>query len=157
MKIRVISIGKTNVDFVKTGLEQYLKRLGHYCSLDWLELQDIKQVDKQNKEHIKQKEGEKLLEQLKPTDKVVLLDEHGKGLTSTQLASWIDNHMIYEPNDLVFIIGGAYGFSEALYTRCDQKISLSPLTFNHQMVRLIFTEQLYRAFTIIKGEPYHHS
>lgn len=157
MKIRVISIGKTNIDFVKSGLEQYLKRLNHYCTLDWIELPDVKQVDKQNKDQIKQKEGEKLLEHVKPVDKLVLLDERGKGISSTQLASWIDQHMIYEPNDLVFFIGGAYGFSEAVYKRSDHKISLSLLTFNHQMVRLIFSEQLYRAFTIIKGEPYHHS
>jgi len=157
MKIRVLSIGKTNIDFVEQGLQEYLKRLKHYTKLEWIELPDVKQVDRSNTSELKTRESERFLEQLKPTDHLILLDEKGKHRSSEEMANWIKDHQLYQQSDLVFIIGGAYGFSETLYAKANGKLSLSKMTFNHQMVRMIFAEQLYRAFTIIKGEPYHHA
>ena len=109
-----------------------------------------------SKEQIKSKEGELILKNIRPTDDVILLDEHGKEHSSVEFARLLQDKISYAGKDIVFIIGGAYGFSEAVYKRANSKMSLSRMTFSHQMVRAIFAEQLYRAFTIIKGEPYHH-
>ena len=117
----------------------------------------MKKVDRTDPDQLKLREGEAFLQQLTPRDTVILLDEAGKGMSSQAFAEMIEHHQVYQQTDLVFIIGGAYGFSDALYDRAARRLSLSAMTFNHQMVRLIFAEQLYRAFTIIKGEPYHHS
>ncbi len=157
MKIRVLCIGKTNVSFAKEGQEEYLKRLRHYCNLEWLELPDPKKVDRKDQAALKQKEGERFLEQIQANDRVILLDEQGKEMSSERFAGWMNEHQIYQQQDLVFVIGGAYGFSDAMRQRSNGSISLSKMTFNHQMVRAIFLEQVYRAFTIIRGEPYHHA
>ncbi len=157
MAIRVISIGKTNIDFVQSGIDEYLNRLKHYTKLAWTELPDVRKVDRTDQEQLKRKEGEAFLQVIDARDTVILLDEKGKGLTSEGFAAMIEQFQLYEQGDLVFVIGGAYGFSEELYKRANRKLSLSALTFNHQMVRMILAEQLYRAFSIIRGEPYHHS
>jgi len=157
MAIRVISVGKTNISFVKEGLEVYLNRLKHYTKMQWVEIPDVKKVDRNDAEQLKKKEGEAILEQIDPTDTVILLDEKGKALSSEQLATLIEEFQLYQQGNLVWIIGGAYGFSDEIYSRANRKISLSAMTFNHQMVRVILAEQLYRAYTIIKGEPYHHT
>ncbi|MEX2595508.1 MAG: 23S rRNA (pseudouridine(1915)-N(3))-methyltransferase RlmH [Salibacteraceae bacterium] len=157
MKIRIISIGKTNIAFVKEGLDEYLNRLKHYTKLSWEELPDYKNIERKNQDLLKEKEGALLLKAIHPNDILFLLDDKGKQKTSEQLAHWIEHHQLYEQNDLVLVIGGAYGFSKSIEERARGKISLSKLTFNHQMVRLILAEQLYRAFSIIKGEPYHHA
>jgi len=157
MAIRVISVGKTNISFVKEGLEVYLNRLKHYTKMQWVEIPDVKKVDRNDAEQLKKKEGEAILEQIDPTDTVILLDEKGKALSSEQLATLIEEFQLYQQGNLVWIIGGAYGFSDEVYSRANRKISLSAMTFNHQMVRVILAEQLYRAYTIIKGEPYHHA
>ena len=157
MAIRVISVGKTNISFVKEGLEVYLNRLKHYTKMQWVEIPDVKKVDRNDAEQLKKKEGEAILEQIDPTDTVILLDEKGKALSSEQLATLIEEFQLYQQGNLVWIIGGAYGFSDEVYSRANRKISLSAMTFNHQMVRVILAEQLYRAYTIIKGEPYHHT
>jgi 23S rRNA (pseudouridine1915-N3)-methyltransferase len=157
MKIRVLSIGKTNVSFAKDALDEYLQRLKHYCKLEWHELQDVKKVDRKDEALLKLKEGERFLDQIQPNELVFLLDENGKEMSSERFATWLNEQQIYQQQDLVFVIGGAYGFSDSLKQRSNGSISLSKMTFNHQMVRGIFMEQLYRAFTIIKGEPYHHA
>ena len=156
MKITLHTVGKTDRNWVKDGLEIYVSRLKHYIPFAVNEIPELKNVSSLSKEQIKIKEGELLFKSIKPTDHVILLDEHGKEFTSTEFARFIRDRISYEGKDMVFIIGGAYGFSEEIYRRADSKISLSQMTFSHQMVRTIFAEQLYRAFTIIKGEPYHH-
>jgi len=157
MTIRVISIGKTNISYIKDGLDEYASRLKHYTKLSWEELSDIKKIDRNNRSLLIEKEGEAFLSSIDARETVFLLDDGGKSMDSIQFSNWINQHQIYDQSNLVLIIGGAYGFSEKLIHRSKGKISLSKLTFNHQMVRLILAEQLYRAFTIIKGEPYHHS
>jgi 23S rRNA (pseudouridine1915-N3)-methyltransferase len=157
MMIRVISIGKTNISYVKEGLDEYTSRLKHYTKLSWEELPDIKKIDRNNQALLIEKEGEAFLSAIDSREAVYLLDDGGKAMDSVQFSNWINQHQIYDQSNLVLIIGGAYGFSESLVKRSKGKISLSKMTFNHQMVRLILAEQLYRAFTIIKGEPYHHS
>jgi 23S rRNA (pseudouridine1915-N3)-methyltransferase len=156
MKISLLTVGKTDIDWVRKGLETYSSRLVHYVPFSICEIPELKNTSSLTKVQIKDKEGELLLKNIKPADRVILLDEHGKEFRSVEFAEEIRRMMLGGGKDIVFIIGGAYGFSEAVYDRCDGKISLSKMTFSHQMVRVIFTEQLYRAFTIIKGEPYHH-
>ncbi|MBQ7812746.1 MAG: 23S rRNA (pseudouridine(1915)-N(3))-methyltransferase RlmH [Bacteroidales bacterium] len=156
MKITLLTVGKTDRDWVRQGLDIYVSRLKHYIPFTLIEIPELKKVSALSRDQIKIKEGELILKNLKPTDDVILLDEHGKEYTSVQMARILQDKISYGCKDIVFIIGGAYGFSDAVYARADSKISLSKMTFSHQMVRTIFAEQLYRAFTIIKGEPYHH-
>ena len=156
MKITLLTVGKTDKDWVKQGLDIYTSRLKHYIQFSISEIPELKNVSALSKEQIKAKEGELILKSLKPADDVILLDEHGKEYTSTGFASFLQKKMALEGRDIVFIIGGAYGFSDDVYKRANSKISLSQMTFSHQMVRAIFAEQIYRAFTIMKGEPYHH-
>ncbi len=137
------------------GLEVYASRLRHYIPFEIVEIPELKGVSSLRQEQIKEKEGELLLRRFRPQDYVVLLDEHGAAMRSIEFASYIQQKA-NAGRDLVFVIGGAYGFSAGVYERSDAKMSLSPMTFSHQMVRTIFVEQLYRAFTIIKGESYHH-
>ncbi len=155
MKISLLTVGKTDVDWVRKGLETYSSRLVHYVPFSVCEIPELKNTSALTKDQIKDKEGTILLKNIKPSDKVILLDEHGKEFRSVEFAEEI-RKMACGGKDVVFIIGGAYGFSQAVYDRCDGKMSLSRMTFPHQMVRAIFAEQLYRAFTIIKREPYHH-
>lgn len=156
MKIALLTVGKTDVNWVKQGLDIYMSRLKHYIPFSITEIPELKNVSSLSKDQIKTKEGELILKNIKPTDDVILLDEHGKQYGSVEFATLLQNKINYEGKDIVFIIGGAYGFSEPVYNRANSKISLSKMTFSHQMVRAIFAEQIYRAFTIMKGEPYHH-
>lgn len=156
MKITLLTVGKTDRDWVRQGLDIYLSRLKHYIPFSLTEIPELKNVSAFTKDQIKIKEGSLILKNIRPNDEVILLDERGKMFTSIEFASLIKDRMDYASRDIVFVIGGAYGFSEEVYSRANSKISLSKMTFSHQMVRTIFAEQLYRAFTIIKGEPYHH-
>ena len=156
MKITLLTVGKTDKDWVKQGLDIYTSRLKHYIPFGITEIPELKNVSALSKEQIKAKEGDLILKNIKAGDDVILLDEHGKEYSSTGFASLLQRKMAQEGKDIVFVIGGAYGFSEEVYKRSNSKISLSQMTFSHQMVRAIFAEQIYRAFTIMRGEPYHH-
>lgn len=156
MKITLHTVGKTDKGWIKSGLDIYTSRLKHYIPFSINEIPELKNVSALTKEQIKTKEGEILLKYVKPGDCLILLDEHGKEMSSVGFAKFLQDKITYSGADISFVIGGAYGFSEEVYKRADGKISLSKMTFSHQMVRTIFTEQLYRAFTIIRGEPYHH-
>lgn len=152
----LLTMGKTDVPWVRQGLELYVSRLSHYTRFTLTELPQLKNVSSLSQEQIKDREGVLLLSSVKSSDEVILLDEHGKEYRSLEFASFIEKKMSLGGRDLVFVIGGAYGFSNAVYDRADGMISLSKMTFSHQMVRTLFAEQLYRAFTILSGEPYHH-
>ena len=156
MKITLLTVGKTDKDWVKQGMDIYISRLKHYIPFSVVEIPELKNVSALTKDQIKTREGELILKNVRPTDDLILLDERGKEYTSVELAKVIQDKISYTGKDMIYVIGGAYGFSDAVYQRANSKISLSRMTFSHQMVRAIFTEQLYRAFTIIKGEPYHH-
>lgn len=157
MQIRIISVGKTNIPYAKKGVAEFTNRLRHYVKFSWEELPDIKISNKGDRVRLVRLEGESILKQLNVRDQVYLLDDKGKMFDSEELANWLNDFILYPKGDLVFIIGGAYGFSDEVVQRANGKISLSKMTFNHQMVRMILAEQIYRAFTIIKGEPYHHA
>ena len=156
MKITLLTVGKTDKDWVKQGMDIYVSRLKHYIPFSITEIPELKNVSALSREQIKAKEGELILKNVKPADNLVLLDERGKEYSSVEFAKVLQDKINYEGKDIVFVIGGAYGFSEDVYGRANSRMSLSRMTFSHQMVRAIFAEQLYRAFTIIKGEPYHH-
>ena len=156
MNITLLTVGKTDRDWVRQGLDIYVSRLKHYIPFTLMEIPELKNVSALSKDQIKVKEGELILKNVRPTDDLILLDEHGKEYSSVQMAKILQDKISYECKDIVFVIGGAYGFSDAVYARANSKLSLSKMTFSHQMVRTIFAEQLYRAFTIMKGEPYHH-
>ena len=156
MKVKLIVIGKTKSKFLIDGENEYQKRLKHYCKFSELIIPDIKNGGKLSKKELKEKEGNLILKSLKNSDYVILLDDKGLALTSIEFSELLNKNMVSSANELVFIIGGAFGFSESVYRRANAKLSLSKMTFSHQMVRLIFKEQLYRAFTILKGEKYHH-
>lgn len=156
MKITLLTVGRTDKDWVRQGLDIYMSRLKHYIPFAVVEIPELKNVSALTKEQIKIREGELILKNIRPTDDVILLDERGRQHTSVELARLLQDKISYVGKDIVFVIGGAYGFSEAVYSRADSKMSLSKMTFSHQMVRAIFAEQIYRAFTIMKGEPYHH-
>lgn len=156
MKITLLTVGKTDKDWVRQGMEIYVSRLKHYIPFAVVEIPELKNVSALTKDQIKTREGELILKNIKPTDDLILLDERGKEYTSVELAKVIQDKISYVGKDMVYVIGGAYGFSDAVYQRANSKISLSRMTFSHQMVRAIFVEQIYRAFTIMNGEPYHH-
>ena len=155
MKICLLTVGKTDTGWVREGLETYTSRLGRYVRFSVKELPELKNASSLSKAQVKDKEGSLILASIGPKDMVILLDEHGKEYTSVEFAKEVERFTASGKN-IVFVIGGAYGFSDEVYNRSDGKVSLSKMTFPHQMVRTVFTEQLYRAFTIIKGEPYHH-
>ena len=155
MKTSLILIGKTNNKHFQAGIDDYISRISHYMPFSLVTIPDIKNTKSLTEAQQKEKEGELILKQLSPSDTLVLLDEHGKELRSIELAAWLEKKQV-STNRLVLCIGGPYGFSKAVYDRGDEMLSLSKMTFSHQMVRLILTEQIYRACTIIKGEPYHH-
>ncbi|WP_183580775.1 23S rRNA (pseudouridine(1915)-N(3))-methyltransferase RlmH [Mucilaginibacter sp. X5P1] len=157
MKITFLTVGKTEDAYLKDGIEKYVKRLKHYTRLEIIELPELKNTKALTPEQQKAKEAEMILKKTGVTDHVILLDENGMELTSKQFAGYINKKAVSSGVNLIFIVGGPYGFDEQVYQRANDKLSLSLMTFSHQMVRLFFTEQLYRAFTIIKGEPYHHS
>ncbi len=156
MRITLICIGKTDESFVIVGIENYIKRLKHYITFTLSIIPDIKNVKNLTVDQQKSKEGELILKQIGNTDYLVLLDERGKEFSSIGFSQYLEEKMIRSVNNLVFVIGGPYGFSTNVYERANQQMSLSKLTFSHQMVRLFFIEQVYRAFTIMRGEPYHH-
>jgi len=156
MKITLLTVGKTDVKWVREGLDLYVSRLMHYVPFCLEEIPQLRNASALSREQVKEREGGLILNKLKATDEVILLDERGKELRSLELAALLEEKLSRSPRDLVFVIGGAYGFSRAVYERADAQLSLSKMTFSHQMVRTIFAEQLYRAMTIIKGEPYHH-
>ena len=155
MDIKLLTVGKTDVKWVKEGLDLYVSRLAHYVPVSLIEIPQLKNVSSFSKDQIKEKEGELILKQLKNSDLVWLLDERGKQYSSVEFSDFFQK-LSGRGRDLVFVIGGAYGFSKDVYSRADGLVSLSNMTFSHQMVTTVFAEQLYRAFTIIRGEPYHH-
>ncbi len=156
MKISLIAIGKTEDKYLIEGIDKYLNRLKHYINFSFTVIPDIKNTKNLTEAQQKSKEAELILKQLNNSDVVVLMDEKGKKYSSVQFSQYINKQMVGSVQNLVFIIGGPYGFDESIYKRANGSISLSDMTFSHQMVRLFFVEQLYRAFTILKNEPYHH-
>ncbi len=156
MKITLLTVGKTEDAYIKEGIDKFIKRLKHYTKLDVIDLPELKNTKALTQEQQKNKEAELILKKLASTDYVVLLDENGLEFNSVQFAGYLDKKAVGSTQSLVFIIGGPYGFDSSVYERANAKIALSRMTFSHQMVRLFFVEQLYRAYTIIKGEPYHH-
>ena len=158
MKITLIQVGKTAQSYLVEGIEEYQNRLKHYCNYEIITSIPSKQIlSKGNIDQIKKSDSNLIMSKFNQGDFIILLDEKGKEFNSNELAEYLKSHQNKSTKNLVFVIGGDYGFSEDLYLRSNLKISLSKLTFSHQMVRLFFTEQLYRAFTILKGESYHHS
>lgn len=155
MKSILILVGKTTNKHFAAGIKDYTERIGHYMPFEIITIPEIKNTKSLSEEQQKEREGELILKQLQASDTLVLLDEHGAELRSIELAQWLEKRQ-QTSRRLVFVVGGPYGFSPDVYQRANDKLSLSRLTFSHQMVRLVFTEQLYRACTIIKGEPYHH-
>ena len=155
MKIELIQVGKTVNKIFVEGINEYLGRIKHYVPFNITTIPEIKNTKSLSESQQKTLEGTLILKQLQAQDTVVLLDEHGKEFRSVEFAAWLEKQQ-QVARRLVFVIGGPYGFSESVYERANSKISLSKMTFSHQMVRLIFCEQLYRACTIIQGEPYHH-
>jgi len=156
MKIKLTCIGKTNAQYLTDGMAVYLKRLKKYINFQFDCLNDVKNAKNLSKEELKKKEGLLLLSKTEESDFLILLDENGKEFTSEQFADETQKLLNSSSKNIHFIIGGAYGFSPEVYKRCNKKIALSKMTFSHQMVRLIFIEQLYRAFSILNNEPYHH-
>ena len=154
--MKLIVIGKTKFKFLLDGENEYEGRLKHYCKFSKIIIPDIKNAGNISKKELKEKEGRLILDSLKNSDYVILLDDKGITLSSIEFSNFLNKKMVSSANELVFIIGGAFGFSKEVYEKADLKMSLSKMTFSHQMVRLIFKEQIYRAFTILKGEKYHH-
>jgi 23S rRNA (pseudouridine1915-N3)-methyltransferase len=155
MKIELWVVGKTDFDYLKEGIALYEKRLKHYNAFEINVLQDIKNPPL-SYEALKVKEGELILNKIHRDDFLILMDEKGKQMSSMEFAHFIEKKQMDNTKKLIFQIGGAYGFSEAVYARANMQMSFSKMTFSHQMIRLFFTEQLYRAFTILKGEKYHN-
>ncbi|HEY8783500.1 MAG TPA: 23S rRNA (pseudouridine(1915)-N(3))-methyltransferase RlmH [Mucilaginibacter sp.] len=156
MKITFITVGKTEDAYLKEGIAKYVDRLKHYTRLFIIEIDALKNTKALTAEQQKAKEAELILKKILPLDHVILLDENGMELSSMQFAAYIDKKTLGSVANLVFVAGGPFGFAPSVYERANDKLSLSAMTFSHQMVRLFFVEQLYRAFTILKGEPYHH-
>ncbi len=156
MKLKLICIGKTVKKHLIEGENEYIKRLKHYHAVEKVEIPEIKNAKTLTQEQIKKVEGELLLQHVNSADLLILLDENGSSFSSLDFATYIQKKFNTGAKTMVFVVGGAYGFSDEVYARATDKISLSKMTFSHQMVRLFFLEQLYRAFTILKGEPYHH-
>lgn len=156
MKIVVVAVGKTQTDYLINGIEGYLARLKHYIPVEMLIIPDLKATKTLSEAQQKQREGQEILAALRPGDRMILLDEKGRQYTSREFSDFIASAMNSGIKRLLFVIGGPYGFSSEVYERADGKISLSRMTFSHEMVRLFFVEQIYRAMTILRGEPYHH-
>ena len=156
MKFALLVVGRTVEKHYITAINDYVERIKHYTPFDMEVIPELKNTKSLSMEQQKEKEGELILKALQPGDVVVLLDEHGKEFRSIEFAEWAEKKMHTVNKRLVFIIGGPYGFSKDVYAAAQEKISLSKMTFSHQMIRLIFIEQLYRAMTILNNEPYHH-
>lgn len=156
MNIKLLVVGKTVKGFVSDGVEEYTKRLKHYINFSIEVIQDVKNASSLSSAQLKEKEKELILKHISLDDYVILLDEKGREFSSTEFASFIQQKMNNSIKSLVFVVGGAFGFNERIKQQYNNKISISRMTFSHQMIRLLFTEQLYRAFTILKNEPYHN-
>ena len=156
MNIKLLLVGKTDEGSLQGLIDNYVKRLNHYNKFEMEILPDLKNTKSLSTEQQKQREGKLILEKLGASDFLVLLDENGKQYTSEGFSEYIQKRLNSGMKQLIFVVGGPYGFSEEVYARAQGKLSLSKMTFSHQMVRLFFAEQLYRAFTILKNEPYHH-
>lgn len=156
MKIKLLVIGKTDDKNLQQLIDDYQKRLGFYSKFELIVIPDIKNAKNLTENQQKEKEGELILKQLDSSDELILLDEKGKGFRSVEFADLLQKKMNSGIKQLVFVVGGPYGFSDEVYKKANAKISLSKMTFSHQMIRLFMVEQLYRAFTILKNEPYHH-
>lgn len=156
MKIILMVVGKTTSANLRSGIEEYARRINRYFPFEIVEIPDVKSSKKLTEEKQKEAEGTAMLTKIQPGDFVVLLDERGREMTSREFASDLERKAVSLPRQLYFIVGGPYGFSPEIYARANEKLSLSKMTFPHEMVRLFFTEQLYRAFTIQRNEPYHH-
>ncbi len=157
MNIKLIVVSKTDIPYIQEGIDEYIGRLKHYVDFEIITIPALKNLGKASPEEIKDKEGQLILKQTERADMIVLLDEHGKEYSSIGFSEYIQKQMNAGVRSLIFVIGGAYGFSPAVYAAAHHKISLSQMTFNHQMVRLFFIEQLYRAHTILRHEKYHNA
>ena len=157
MKILLMAVGRTTSEIMRRGIDLYKDRLKYYdAPVEIKIIEDIKGAKSLTQQRQKELEGESILRNVTPSDRVVLLDENGREFTSREFAAFVDKQMVSGVKRLVFVVGGPYGLSDAVYARADSKLSLSRMTFNHEMVRFFFIEQLYRAMTIRRGEPYHH-
>jgi 23S rRNA (pseudouridine1915-N3)-methyltransferase len=156
MKIILLQIGKTGDKFVRDGVEEYSGRIRKYSGFEIITLPDLKNTKNMPVAEQKLKEGEKISKMLSTEDYVILLDEKGKELSTIEFSELLKKILMLARKRVVFVVGGPYGFSSEVYNRSDLKLSLSRMTFSHQLVRLLFTEQLYRVFSVIKGDPYHH-
>ncbi len=156
MKITLLAIGKTATKYIQDGIDVYLKRLSHYIPFELKILPDVKNTRAISADKQKELEEAIFMTAIQSGDVVVLLDERGKEMTSKEFSEYINKKMLVVHKNLIFVIGGPYGFSSGMYERAQDKISLSRMTFSHEMVRLFFVEQIYRGMTILRGEPYHH-
>lgn len=156
MKLTLIQVGSTHDKYLIAGVGEYQNRLRHYTSFEIVEIKDLKNAGLMSEDDLRAKEADLILQKIKLGDFVVLLDLGGKRLSSNDLAGFIGERMVRSTKNLVFVVGGAFGFGQAVYDRADFKLSMSDMTFSHRMIRLLICEQLYRAFTILRGEPYHH-
>ena len=157
MTIKLIVVSKTDVPYLQTGIDEYVARLRHYCDFELVTVPAVKNAGRLSPDELKVREGELILKQLEKVDHVVLLDEHGREYTSVGFSEFLQRQMNAGTRTLAFVIGGAFGFSPAVHAAALSKMSLSQMTFNHQMVRLFFLEQLYRAHTILRHEKYHNA
>lgn len=157
MNIKLIVVSKTDVPYIQVGIDEYVGRLRHYCDFEIVTVPALKNLGKATPDEVKEREGQLILKQLEKVDCVVLLDEHGREFTSVGFSEYLQKQMNAGVRTLAFVVGGAFGFSPAVYDAAHGKISLSQMTFNHQMVRLFFLEQLYRAHTILRHEKYHNA
>lgn len=156
MQIKLIAIGKTDNQAIQSLIDEYNKRLNFYIKFEFEIIPDLKNTKSLSEILQKEKEGELILKKLSPSDDLILLDERGKSYSSMDFSEFIQKKMNSGLKQLIFVIGGPYGFSEAVYSRANGKLSISKMTFSHQMIRPFFIEQLYRGFTILRNEPYHH-
>ena len=156
MKIKLLAIGKTDNKALQSLMDEYQQRLKHYIKFEFEIIPDIKNAKKLSEYQQKEKEGELILSKIQPTDELMLLDENGLEFTSIAFSNYLQKKMNAGTKQLVLLIGGPYGFSDAVYAKSLGKVSVSKMTFSHQMIRVFIIEQLYRAFTILRNEPYHH-
>lgn len=157
MKVEFWVVGKTNERYLKDGIDIYIKRLSHYLPFQMVVIPDVKTSKGMSPTQLKDKEGNSILQKLKSEDLLILLDEKGKSFGSVAFSRYLDQLLMRPGRRLIFLVGGAFGFSDAIYKRAQGKLSLSEMTFSHQMIRLFFAEQLYRAMTILRNEPYHNA
>ena len=157
MKLACWMVGKTQDKYLEEGIQVFTRRIQRYTPMEWWEMPALKNTTSFSATQFKEKEGELILQKLKPDDILVLLDEKGKHYGSEEFAHWLDHTLHHSTKRVIFLIGGAYGFSPAVYDRANAKLALSYMTFSHQMIRLFLAEQIYRAYTILRGEPYHNA